>query len=317
MCCLFGILDYKQTSNQKQVNKMVATLSKACEVRGTDATGIAYNYNDRLCIFKRPLPAHKMHYRIPDGVNYVMGHTRMTTQGNEKFNYNNHPFPGKAINTDFALAHNGVLYNDEVLRYTENLPKTHIGTDSYVAVQLIEKKKTLDTDSLKYMAEQLEGSLTITVMDKENNLYFVKGDNPMCIYHFKDKGIYIYASTEEILLKALSKMQVKLGKAQKVEISAGDILIIDKSGKHTHSEFNTVNLYEYNFASYIWKTSAPRCETKSKKSSSYKDEYIERLKVEAEYCGYSPSLIDTLLDDGYSTDDIGELIYCGALIRTA
>ena len=24
--------------------------------RGTDATGIAYNYNDRLCIFKRPLP---------------------------------------------------------------------------------------------------------------------------------------------------------------------------------------------------------------------------------------------------------------------
>ena len=48
MCCLFGILDYKQTLNQKQLNKMVATLSKACEVRGTDATGIAYNYNGKL-----------------------------------------------------------------------------------------------------------------------------------------------------------------------------------------------------------------------------------------------------------------------------
>ena len=152
---------------------MVATLSKVGEVRGTDATGISYNYNDRLCIFKRPIPAHRMHYRIPDGVHYVMGHTRMTTQGNEKYNYNNHPFPGNAINTDFSLAHNGVLYNDEILKFKEHLPETRIETDSYVAVQLIEKKRTLDTDSLKFMAEQLEGSFTITVMDKDNNLFLL------------------------------------------------------------------------------------------------------------------------------------------------
>ena len=312
MCCLFGILNYKQTLSQKQLNKMVAVLSKACEVRGTDATGIAYNYNDKLCIFKRPLPAHRMHYRIPDGVHHIMGHTRMATQGNEKFNYNNHPFPGKADNTDFALCHNGVLYNDYHLRLTEHLPETKIETDSYVAVQLIEKKRTLDTDSLKFMAEQLEGSFTITVMDKDNNLYFVKGDNPMCIYHFKEKGIYIYASTEEILLKALGRMQVKLGRYQKIDITCGDILTIDKYGNIRKNTFATDNLDGFNFATYFWRTAIPRCEVKPKKALSYHEEYIERLKVEAEYCGYSPSLIDTLLDDGYSTDDIEELIYCGA-----
>ena len=117
-----------------------------------------------------------MHYRIPDDVHYVMGHTRMTTQGNEKYNYNNHPFLGKTDNTDFALAHNGVLYNDEILKYREHLPETKIETDSYVAVQLIEKKRTLGTDSLKFMAEQLQGSFTITVLDENNNLHFVKGD---------------------------------------------------------------------------------------------------------------------------------------------
>lgn len=312
MCCLFGILDYKQNLSAKQLNKMVATLSKACEVRGTDATGISYNYNDRLCIFKRPLPAHRMHYRIPDGVHYVMGHTRMTTQGNEKFNYNNHPFLGRTENTDFALAHNGVLYNDEILKNREHLPETKIETDSYVAVQLIEKKKTLCTDSLKFMAEQLEGSFTITVMNKDNNLYFVKGDNPMCIYHFKDKGIYIYASTEEILLKALQRMSVKLGRGKKVDIKCGEILIIDKYGEQSCSKFETDNLDGFSFASYIWRTSVPRCEVTSKKSKSYQEEYIERLKTEAEYCGYSPSLIDTLLADGFSTDDIEEMIYCGA-----
>ena len=312
MCCLFGILDYKQTLNPKQLNKMVATLSKACEIRGTDATGVAYNYNDKLCIFKRPLPAHRIHYRIPDGVHYVMGHTRMTTQGNEKFNYNNHPFLGRADNTDFALAHNGVIYNDEILKIREHLPETKIETDSYVAVQLIEKKRTLDTDSLKFMAESLEGSFTITVIDKDNNLYFVKGDNPMCIYHFKDKGVYIYASTEEILLKAIGRMQIKLGRYEKINITCGDILTIDKFGNRTKSTFETDNLDGFSFASYIWRASVPRCETMPKKNKLYQEEYIERLKTEAEYCGYSPSLIDTLLADGFSTDDIEEIIYCGA-----
>lgn len=47
-----------------------------------------------------------------------MGHTRHTTQGNEKRNYNNHPFTGKCKNLKFAIAHNGVLFNDKELRKT-------------------------------------------------------------------------------------------------------------------------------------------------------------------------------------------------------
>lgn len=54
MCCLFGILDYKNHFNAKQKNKIISVLSAVCEARGTDATGIAYNYNNYLCIYKRP-----------------------------------------------------------------------------------------------------------------------------------------------------------------------------------------------------------------------------------------------------------------------
>lgn len=231
MCCLFGVLDYNQNLSQKQLNKTISILSTACEARGTDATGISYNTETNLSVFKRPLPAHFMRYKIPNGVSVVMGHTRMSTQGDEKFNYNNHPFYSRVSNTSFALAHNGVLHNDLILRRTEGLPKTNIETDSYVAVQLIEKKGKLDFDSLKYMAEQLEGSFTITLLDREDNLYFVKGDNPMCIYHFKDKGIYIYASTEEILQKALKKIPYKFGRYEKIDLFSGDILKIDKFGQ--------------------------------------------------------------------------------------
>lgn len=94
MCCLFGIMDYNHSLGRKQMNRILNVLATACEARGTDATGIAYNSNGKLSIYKRPVPGHKLHIRVPDGVTTVMGHTRMTTQGSEKLNYNNHPFYG-------------------------------------------------------------------------------------------------------------------------------------------------------------------------------------------------------------------------------
>ena len=92
-----------------------------------------------------------------------MGHTRMTTQGNEANNKNNHPFTSHTLN--FALAHNGVLYNDRDLRRKLSLPQTPIETDSYIAVQLIEQQKAINFNSLRYMAEKVEGSFVFTLLD--------------------------------------------------------------------------------------------------------------------------------------------------------
>ena len=129
MCALFGFLNYGKRVPWKVLQKMVQALANASEVRGHHAAGIAYNKADTLTIFKRPKPAHKLHFRIPQGTVAVMGHTRLTTQGDQKHNYNNHPFRGDA-GTEFALAHNGVLYNDLTLRSRLSLPDTYIETDS-------------------------------------------------------------------------------------------------------------------------------------------------------------------------------------------
>ena len=309
MCCLFGILDYKNRFNTKQKNKIISLLSVVCEARGTDATGIAYNHNGHLSIYKRPLAAHKMRFNIPD-VNLIMGHTRMTTQGNEKYNFNNHPFYCKIDSTEFALAHNGVLYNDITLRKTEKLPETIIETDSYIAVQLIEKQKRVDFSSLGYMAERLSGSFTITVMDNDNNLYFVKGDNPMCIYHFQEAGIYIYASTEEILKKALWRIPYRFGKPKKIELEMGDILKIDRYGKMEKSEFDTSLLSAVSYYSHFpYRHISISAEQKTK--SPCQQEYIRQLKSYASFYGYTDDMVDMLLDEGYTTDDIEEMLYCG------
>ena len=81
----------------------------------------------------------------------------------EKKNYNNHPFYGQAGKTRFALAHNGVIGNDDMLRRSYKLKKTKIETDSYIAVQLLEYKKCLDMKSIRFMAEALTGSFSFSI----------------------------------------------------------------------------------------------------------------------------------------------------------
>lgn len=204
MCCLFGLVDYGNKLSIRNKENIIRVLSKECEARGTDATGVAYMTGNKMTVFKKPLPARKMKFKFNSNPSVIMGHTRMTTQGSEKDNFNNHPFYSNKLG--FALAHNGVLNNDKTLRKTEKLPNTKIETDLYIAVQLIEKQKTLNFNSIKFMAEKVEGSFCFTVLSNSNELYIVKGDNPMCIVHFN--GVYIYASTKEILTNMNSSKDI-------------------------------------------------------------------------------------------------------------
>lgn len=152
MCAIFGLIDYRNYFTKHQREKVLKVLSKECEVRGTDATGFAYIHDNRLSVYKRPIVAHKVRLRLPFESNIVMGHTRMATQGNKFENYNNHPISGMCGSMSFALAHNGVLHNDEKLRKELKLPATKIATDSYIAVQLLERKDTLDFTTIAEMA---------------------------------------------------------------------------------------------------------------------------------------------------------------------
>ena len=133
MCCLFGLIDTKHRLSAREKSQMLSILGTACEVRGVDATGYAYNSCGNLTIRKEAVRARNMVFSIPQDAHVIMGHTRMTTQGSASHRRNNHPFPGFLPKNRFALAHNGVLTNDNQLRLSENLPKTKIETDSYVA----------------------------------------------------------------------------------------------------------------------------------------------------------------------------------------
>ena len=230
MCAIFGLVNYKHLLSKKQLKTLVNRLAVASEVRGTDASGIAYVRNGKLVVYKRPIPAHKIHFSVPSDTTIVTGHTRFTTQGSAEFNFNNHPFMGTTEDGTFALCHNGILYNDKELARTEGLPETPIQTDSYMAVQMIEKQGTLDFDSIRIMSEKVMGSFVFTILGSDNMLYLVKGDNPICLLHFKELGLYVYSSTPNIMDSALTGTILEAYDFVEIKLREGDILSIDKDG---------------------------------------------------------------------------------------
>lgn len=311
MCGLFGFVNYSG-KEIKNLSDLTNSLAEQSAIRGTDATGIAFCNSNGIKIVKENKSAYSFEVKHSDGLKSLTGHTRHGTQGSEKRNCNNHPFFGKCKNSSFAFSHNGVLSNDKTLRKKYNLPKTKIETDSYIGVQLIESQRVLDFKSIKYMAEKTEGSFSYSILDDKNNIYLVKGDSPLSILHFTELKLYVYASTEEILYKALVDVPLlfkalKKGEFEEVYITEGDILKICSNGDLKKGYFE----YKYYYGRSWWDYDYFPSTCYGSQAGYSSSDYIEDLKSVASYQGYSPDEIDELVIAGFSLDEIEEYLYCG------
>lgn len=297
MCAIYGFLNYGNKVHHRVLLRLIRELSIAAECRGTDATGISYIKNGEIITFKKAKPAHKLYLYFPHGTKAVIGHNRMTTQGSEKKNYNNHPFNGNTNNHAFALAHNGVLYNDSEVKAQYNLPETTIETDSYAAVQMLELYETIDSGTLKEVSEVLRGSFVFTVLRDDNTLFLVRGSNPITLYHFPELGLYVYASTKEILDKALKQCRVKEYPVS-YKINEGDIVQIDTDGELSVTQF-TFDVQDewHDWWRLYYDSWMPEDDICS----------AEILDI-CGYYGIDKEDIELLLSMGYTVDEIEEML---------
>ena len=150
-----------------------------------------------------------------------------------------------------------------------------------------------------------------TVLDEHNNVYFVKGDNPLALYHYETCGLYVYASTEAILDRALTRLGILSIEHQKINTSCGDILKIDSTGFLEKGMFDTTNLMMYDFRYFRrdwWNV-----------PESYESEPqdVKQLKDFASSIGISREDIDLLLSYGYFVEEIEEMLYQPGVIEEA
>lgn len=299
MCAIFGFLDYGKKVSANTLKSLIRALSIAAESRGTDATGISYVNNGKIVIFKKAKPAHNVKLYFPKETTALIGHTRFTTQGSEKQNYNNHPFEGTTADHNFALVHNGVLYNDKELRKEKNLPETAIETDSYIAVQLIEQENIVDSNSIRSMAEMVTGNFVFTILRNDNTLFLVKGNNPITLLHYPELGLYIYASTTAILNAAVKAVKLA-GSCEEVPVNDGNIVRIDSDGNISISTFEEkVQTFDRHYLYHLYDY-----------AYGYKDEdYTNDLLMFCGSYGVDREDVELLLEYGYDCAEIEEMFF--------
>ena len=191
-----------------------------------------------------------------------------------------------------------------------NLPGTPIETDSFIAVQLIESKQELSFDSLRFMAEEVRGYFTFTVLDTDNNIFIVKGESPLFLVHFPSLGLYIYTSTKEILKEAMRLLRVRLPKYDIIEITEGEILKISADGIISRDKYTVHDdFFGCRWGGYYgcgWSGSAS---TSRSVAAEDDDEDFALLIDMCGYFGLQPEEVRHLRDLGYSYDEIEELLY--------
>lgn len=325
MCGIFGFVNYGRSLRNGE--NLLEKLAWESSIRGTDATGYSFINKDKLHVTKAAKEAYSMKYTLPKSICTVMGHTRATTQGSEKLNYNNHPFIGKHGKKEFAFAHNGMLYNEFEIRDDYGLPMTKIQTDSYVACQLMELLGDFSMDNLKTVGEAIEGSFVFTFMDLKENLYIVKNNNPINILHFPELQLYVYASTESILFDALVRfngtktfiqdyMFKGKGLIENILIEKGDIVKIKPDGTIERSIFKPKPTTNSNFYKYSQLSMWQGWENDNYSEWENKEDemaYREILLQEAEYMAGISEAEFKDLEKEYSLYQIEELLYSGNL----
>ena len=94
-----------------------------------------------------------------------------------------------------------------------------------------------------------------------------------------------------------------LGREEKGDIVLGDIIKIDSNGRITRGTFDASKFYRSSWR--YWDTplypKAPRSES----------EHLALLKSVAKAFGFTGEMIDRLLDQGFTTMEIEELLYDG------
>ncbi len=236
-CGLFGI----SSQSKEQIGLACHYGLYALQHRGQEGCGIAFNTDGELSlqkdlglvneVFPHALVTDEQHTRM------AIVHTRYGTSG-ERSRENVQPLLVRHHLGSMAIAHNGNLTNDEVLRsqFEQEGCLFHTTSDTEVISYLIYKHRlqshTIGEAIEKAMVE-LEGAYSLLIMT-EAQLIAVRdprGFRPLCMGKLEDG--YVFAS-ESCALDAVGAVFVR-------DLQPGEICIVDRADQHLSSSLVHVN----------------------------------------------------------------------------
>ena len=238
MCGIAGV-SFAEGSTINR-HKLLSSLLVEAEVRGRDAAGYAWVTETGDGLYKKNVSGSKLHVgKLPADAESFIVHTRMATHGTPAENDNNHPVSSPSGN--IRLVHNGVIYNHESMRTIlggvgKKLPEV----DSSVIPAMLE---VFGIDSTEHIA----GQAACAWFDREtdNTLHVARFNGSPLSYVWLADGSFVFASTGEILGKALQRAGLQwigswptpfetFSNGDYIQVLGGEIL------QETETEWNTV-----------------------------------------------------------------------------
>lgn len=200
MCGIAGF--FKKNDSYNPSSTDLAAMFKALQIRGTDATGWAWAYKDKVAVCKAAgsasdvllMPRASTFLTAASKAKWALFHCRAGTHGTALDNRNNHP-----IFTDTCiLIHNGVV------NYADKKELPLIGDcDSELIARLIDKF------GFQEAVIRINGSIAIAfhLFEDPDAIYLYREDNPIEFVEDDDK--FVFASG----VLALKEFTKETGKA--------------------------------------------------------------------------------------------------------
>jgi Glutamine amidotransferase domain len=174
------------------------------EPRGRHATGMAWWQNDdRYGYHKQGIPAtdYVKKWTLPDDkeVRNVILHTRFATQGDVKFDRNNHPIRSAGTRGRRVIGvHNGMVSNDGYLFKKFDLPK-NAEVDSEVIMSMLAEWG----DDWERIGDEMVASYAVAYLreDVPHVVHLARGSDSPLVLMQNSHGLF-FASTENALVRA-------------------------------------------------------------------------------------------------------------------
>lgn len=224
MCAIFGlgILNGSKFVNNVRFGTILEKMFLSLEHRGRRASGIAFISPKKIRVLKKDIrpklfvnsDSYQQAVRAYGDVSkdtgpiMVLGHCRLTTQGSEKRNVNNHPI----ITDNVVGIHNGHIRNDDALfkSFEQKQPDfVRAGqVDSEIIFRILDyyitqRKMNVKTAIIR-TSRQLQGAYACAFVHRKNPyvLWLFRESNPTIVRLYTKEGIILFASTDEAIRDA-------------------------------------------------------------------------------------------------------------------
>lgn len=254
MCGIFGLVVTPESQlSSKSIEKIIESLFKLSESRGSEAAGIAIGGESHLQVFRRAQPASRMinspQYKQYLTVNLtpenranglaVIGHSRLVTNGTQGMEENNQP----VSSTHCVGVHNGIVVNDTELWKNHPDLQRKSQVDTEVIYQLIDKYHSIQGEELPKAIiktyKQLQGEANIAFLhDTERTLCLATNVGSLYFMCLPSLGLFVFASEKHFLKELYKKPLLSVSEIAVIkQLKANDALIV-KMPDLSQYEFN-------------------------------------------------------------------------------